>query len=64
MAAVVNTIKIGGPAEAVFDLVTTARFWPEWHPATRAVGGLTRMAVPEALTRFPQSILGLLPGLG
>ena len=23
-----------------------------------------RMAVPEALTRFPQSILGLLPGLG
>ena len=26
--------------------------------------GLTRMAVPEALTRFPQSILGLLPGLG
>ena len=39
MAAVVNTIKIGGPAEAVFDLVTTARFWPEWHPATRAVGG-------------------------
>jgi len=22
------------------------------------------MAVPEALTRFPQSILGLLPGLG
>ena len=25
--------------------------------------GLTRMAVPEALTRFPQSILGLLPGL-
>jgi len=26
--------------------------------------GLHRMAVPEALTRFPQSILGLLPGLG
>ena len=25
---------------------------------------LTRMAVPEALTRFPQSILGLLPGPG
>ena len=23
----------------------------------------TGMAVPEALTRFPQSILGLLPGL-
>ncbi len=26
--------------------------------------GQTGMAVPEALTRFPQSILGLLPGLG
>ena len=26
--------------------------------------GRYRMAVPEALTRFPQSILGLLPGLG
>ena len=38
MAAVVNNIKIGGPAEAVFDLVTTARFWAEWHPATRPVG--------------------------
>ena len=25
--------------------------------------GLTRMAVPEALTRFPQSVSGLLPGL-
>ena len=25
--------------------------------------GYIRMAVPEALTRFPQSILGLLPGL-
>ena len=29
----------------------------------RHAGVLTRMAVPEALTRFPQSILGLLPGL-
>lgn len=24
---------------AVFDVVTTARFWPEWHPATRGVEG-------------------------
>ena len=30
----------------------------------RAARVLPRMAVPEALTRFPQSILGLLPGLG
>jgi len=33
--------------------------------ATRQLkASLMRMAVPEALTRFPQSILGLLPGLG
>jgi uncharacterized protein YndB with AHSA1/START domain len=37
----VNTITIVGPPEAVFDLVTTARFWPQWHPATQAVGGVT-----------------------
>ena len=30
---------------------------------SRRTLGLTRMAVPEALTRFPQNILGLLPGL-
>ena len=38
---IVNTITIAGPPEAVFDLVTTARFWPRWHPATQAVGGVT-----------------------
>ena len=27
------------PIEAVFDVVTTARFWPVWHPATRGVAG-------------------------
>jgi len=27
------------PLEAVFDIVTTARFWTEWHPATRSVEG-------------------------
>ena len=42
MITVVNAITIAGPAEAVFDLVTTAGFWPDWHPATRAVGGVTR----------------------
>ncbi len=39
-APVVNTITIAGAPEAVFDLVTTARFWPQWHPATKAVGGV------------------------
>jgi uncharacterized protein YndB with AHSA1/START domain len=42
MALIVNIITITGPAEAVFDLVTTARFWPRWHPATLAVGGVTQ----------------------
>ncbi len=27
------------PIDAVFNVVTTARFWPEWHPATRGVAG-------------------------
>jgi Polyketide cyclase / dehydrase and lipid transport len=27
------------PIGAVFDLVTTARYWTEWHPATRGVEG-------------------------
>ena len=27
------------PIGAVFDVVTTARYWTEWHPATRGVEG-------------------------
>lgn len=27
------------PIDAVFDLVTTARYWTEWHPATRGIEG-------------------------
>jgi uncharacterized protein YndB with AHSA1/START domain len=40
-STVTNTVTINGATEAVFDLVTTARFWPQWHPATRVVGGVT-----------------------
>jgi hypothetical protein len=40
VASVVNTISITGPVGPVFDLVTSARFWPQWHPASRAVGGV------------------------
>lgn len=40
LASVVNAATIEGPPEAVFDLVTTARFWPQWHPATTAVSGV------------------------
>lgn len=36
-----NQVRIDGPLEAVFDLVTSARLWPEWHPASRAVAGVT-----------------------
>ncbi len=41
LTTVVTSVTIDGAPEAVFDLVTTARFWPQWHPATRAVGGVT-----------------------
>ncbi len=36
-----NEIQIEGPPERVFDLVTTAKYWTEWHPATFAVSGAT-----------------------
>lgn len=38
--AVVNTTTINGAPKAVFDLITTARLWPQWHPATKGVGGV------------------------
>ena len=44
------------------------RIWTFWrrvlHTCHHRTQVQTRMAVPEALTRFPQSILGLLPGPG
>ena len=45
MAQVINSIQIDGPLEAVFDLVTTTRFWPQWHPATTGVGGVIERPV-------------------
>lgn len=45
MAQVINTIQINGPLEPVFDLATTTRFWPQWHPATTGVGGVTERPV-------------------
>jgi len=42
MVSVINMVTIAGQVEPVFDLVTTARFWPQWHPATEAVGGVTQ----------------------
>lgn len=40
MTAVVNTVTINGTPKSVFDLITTARLWPQWHPATKGVGGV------------------------
>lgn len=37
---VVNDVSIEGPIERVFDLVTTTRYWTEWHPATIGVEGV------------------------
>jgi len=45
MARVVSEIDIEGPIEQVFDVVTTARHWTEWHPATISVGGVTERPV-------------------
>jgi uncharacterized protein YndB with AHSA1/START domain len=39
MSQVSHHFVVGRPIGAVFDVVTTARFWPEWHPATRGVEG-------------------------
>lgn len=42
MITIASITHIDGPAESVFDLVTSARLWPEWHPATLAVSGVTQ----------------------
>ena len=39
MGYVENTVLIERPRPAVFDAATTARYWPQWHPATRGVEG-------------------------
>ena len=39
MPSVSHSFECDGPVERVFDLVTTAKFWPQWHPATRDVEG-------------------------
>ena len=39
MNIVINKVRIARPLDVVFDLVTTARHWPEWHPSTISVSG-------------------------
>lgn len=41
MGLVTTTAFIRRPIAAVFDTATTARYWPQWHPATRRVSGAT-----------------------
>jgi polyketide cyclase/dehydrase/lipid transport protein len=36
-----KTILIRGSIERIFDIVTTAKYWPEWHPDTISVSGAT-----------------------
>jgi hypothetical protein len=37
------SVVIQGPLEKVFDIVCVAGLWPQWHPVTRAVGGVTEI---------------------
>jgi uncharacterized protein YndB with AHSA1/START domain len=39
MPRVSHHFVVDRPIEPVFAVVSTARFWPEWHPATRGVEG-------------------------
>jgi len=39
MPRVSHHFVVDRPIDAVFDVVTTARFWTDWHPATRGVEG-------------------------
>lgn len=39
MSQVTNSIFIRGAVNAIFDFVTTAKYWTQWHPATVGVSG-------------------------
>jgi hypothetical protein len=41
VARAITQIEIAGPIDRVFDIVTTAKHWPLWHPATLEVGGVS-----------------------
>ncbi|MBE7469059.1 MAG: SRPBCC family protein [Anaerolineales bacterium] len=58
MAQVTNTIQIHGPLEAVFDLASTTRFWPQWHPATTGVGGVTERPMLQGDKIRERAVIG------
>ena len=45
MTSIVAVTRIAGAPGPVFDLITSARFWPEWHPATLSVSGVTQRPI-------------------
>jgi uncharacterized protein YndB with AHSA1/START domain len=45
VAEAIAEIEIDGPIDRVFDIVTTTRHWPRWHPATLDVGGVTERPI-------------------
>jgi len=58
LTEVANSIAIDGPIESVFDLVTTTRYWPEWHPATEAVSGQTERPLALADQVTERAVIG------
>jgi uncharacterized protein YndB with AHSA1/START domain len=47
MTRIYTALHIRKPAEAVFDYVTTAGNWPQWHPSSLGVSGaLDHSALP------------------
>lgn len=41
MDKIASSIVINAERDALFDLFTTARYWPYWHEACLKVGGVT-----------------------
>jgi hypothetical protein len=39
MPEVSHSFAVDRPLQQVFDVIATASFWPQWHPATRGVEG-------------------------
>ncbi|MCB0125564.1 MAG: SRPBCC family protein [Caldilineaceae bacterium] len=58
MNIVLNQIRINAPIGALFDLVTTARFWPLWHPSTISVRGVVDCPYQLGDQVWQQAIIG------
>ena len=58
-----NKIEIKGQPVRVFDVVTTAKYWPQWHPATLAVSGAIDHPMQLGDTIYEQVNIFGIPGL-